>query len=367
MHCDDGDPCTLSGQCSCGFCMWQESVVCEDDNPCSNDLCDPLLGCQYVPNNEPCDDGLSCTLSDTCNAGACESLDFLTCDDGNPCTEDGCQEPLGCSYVPLANGASCGVGQVCQAGECIAQPCLPESMLFEYTGNPVAVNIPSCVTTVYFEVWGAAGGHYQSENYAGKGGYARAQAPDLAEQVLWVYVGGEGGIGGQTAVGGWNGGGGHTGGNSYTVGGGGASDVRLSGQSLTDRIIVAGGGGGSAWTYASSGVGGQGGGLVGGNGGHSDNSPSGYGTGGTQSSGGVGGNFSGSAPNGTFGVGGAAKNTNSGHGGAGAGGGGYYGGGGGAHGGGGGGGSSWFSPSMQNSLMEQGVRSGNGKVVITWE
>ena len=69
-------------------------------------------------------------------------------------------------------------------------------------------------------------------------------------QILYLVIGGKGG----TPTGGWNGGG--DGSDStlwYSGGGGGATDIRIGGISLYNRVIVAGGGGGgnlfSIWWY----------------------------------------------------------------------------------------------------------------------
>jgi hypothetical protein len=363
--CNDANACTANEFCSNGTCGGGVPVLCADNNVCTDDACNAKTGCVFTNNAAVCSDGLTCTTGDKCAEAACQATANLDCNDGNVCTDDACLEPAGCSHLPVVDGTVCGVEQTCQAGQCKAA-CEPGSMTFNYTGGLQTFEVPPCGEKATLEAWGAAGGHYQSESYAGKGGYAKGSMTLTGSHTFHVYVGGAGGYSGQTAVAGWNGGGGHSGGNPYTVGGGGASDVRWGGQSLSNRIIVAGGGGGCAWCYNSSAVGGVGGGLSGGAGGHSPNSPSGMGTGGTQNSGGTAGNFSGPASPGGLGQGGAANNTNSGCGGAGGGGGGYYGGGGGAHGGGGGGGSSYLG-NLQDATTQTGVWSGNGKVIIHWE
>ena len=39
---------------------------CDDNNPCTVDTCDPVMGCIYTPTN--CDDGTVCTI-DSCSPG----------------------------------------------------------------------------------------------------------------------------------------------------------------------------------------------------------------------------------------------------------------------------------------------------------
>ena len=365
LPCDDDDACTANEKCTGGSCGGGVSIVCHDDNVCTDDSCVPATGCVFADNSAVCDDGLACTADDLCVGGTCQPGDALDCDDAQVCTDDSCVEPGGCQHDPVADGTPCEGDKECLAGEC-AVACEPGNQTFAYTGGTQTFVVPSCASTVTFEVWGAEGGWYESAGYSGKGGFATGSLAGIGGETLYIYVGGKGGYSGQTASAGWNGGGGHSGPYSYTVGGGGASDVRRGGQSLSNRIIVAGGGGACAWCYNGTAVGGNGGGLSGQAGGHSNNSPSGMGGGGTQNSGGSAGTFSSTSNPGSLGNGGAAKNTNSGCGGAGGGGGGYYGGGGGAHGGGGGGGSSYVG-GLSNSNTQTGGRSNHGEVTVSWE
>ncbi len=52
-------------------------------------------------------------------ANACLTVSATACDDGAPCTIDGCATDTGgCTHVPLADGSPCPGGS-CQAGECV--------------------------------------------------------------------------------------------------------------------------------------------------------------------------------------------------------------------------------------------------------
>lgn len=124
------------------------------------------------------------------------------------------------------------------------------------------------------EVWGGEGGSF-SKKKGGLGGYACGEIDLTAGQVLYINVGGMGNSGGTYAqsylelppagsgLGGYNGGGNGgiyfsdwaTGEFRVGSGGGGATDVRINGTDLINRIIIAGGGGG-AGTFASGGSGG---------------------------------------------------------------------------------------------------------------
>jgi hypothetical protein len=231
---------------------------------------------------------------------------------------------------------------------------------YAYTGTVKQKVINT--SKVQIEVWGAQGGGDQGLNASG--GYAKGVFNVTPGQTVFIYVGGKP----TGSTGGFNGGG--NGGRS-AYGGGGATDVRLNGTSLTDRIIVAGGGGGFArWT---DGYGGAGGGTVGNSG-----SCNGGAGGGSQTAGGVGGNVShpqyGGGYSGSLGQGGNGGTTSydGGSQGGGGGGGGYYGGGGGNGGQysdsthcSGGGGSGYIKTGAVNTEMKTGVQSGHGYVRIT--
>jgi hypothetical protein len=93
--------CGLSGGCQCG--------QCNDENLCTLDLC--VLGtCQHLPNEVPCDDGDKCTVEDSCSWGECTGGNLKECDDGKLCTTDGCQPDTGCEHIPDDSLCSNGLG-----------------------------------------------------------------------------------------------------------------------------------------------------------------------------------------------------------------------------------------------------------------
>jgi hypothetical protein len=59
--------------------------------------------------NDPCDDGDACTVTDTCNASLdCVGTGAPSCDDENPCTLDTCESPAGCAHAPVV-ATSCNI------------------------------------------------------------------------------------------------------------------------------------------------------------------------------------------------------------------------------------------------------------------
>ncbi|MCC6600461.1 MAG: hypothetical protein IT223_07275 [Crocinitomicaceae bacterium] len=242
----------------------------------------------------------------------------------------------------------------------------PIIQTFSYSGGEQTFTVPGGVTSLIVQCWGAEGGNSGAQ--AGKGGYASGTLSVSPGNTLYLYVGGQGTTVGNSSIGGggFNGGGNA---NGSSGGGGGASDVRFGGNSLGNRMIVAGGGGGGG--YSGSG-GGAGGGLTGSDGANGTaGTPGGGGQGGSQSSGGNGGS-PGSGGAGNIGQGGQGGNV-AGIGYSGGGGGGYYGGGGGGGeiswgngGGGSGGGGSSYIGGVTNGSTTSNVWSGNGQIKIIY-
>jgi hypothetical protein len=98
---------------------------CNDDNLCTDDVCDPALGCQHQFNSDPCTDSNPCTDNDHCAFGECAGS-FLDCDDGNPCTGDSCDPQIGCAHTFLTGGCDdgnpCTVSDSCSNGFCSGTP-----------------------------------------------------------------------------------------------------------------------------------------------------------------------------------------------------------------------------------------------------
>ena len=123
--CADEDACTVGEQCQDGACQGGSQTNCNDGNPCTDDLCAPDVGCVYLPNAEPCNDGLFCTVSDVCTdtvcTGAPRDCSFLSVG----CLEGSCSETKGiCESLPLSTGTACDDGQKCTSGDiCIAGVC----------------------------------------------------------------------------------------------------------------------------------------------------------------------------------------------------------------------------------------------------
>jgi hypothetical protein len=99
--CDDGNACTGGESCAGGACVAGAAVTCDDGNPCTTDSCDPTSGCVFAANTLACDDGDACTTADTCAGAACVGGAAPNCDDGDTCTADSCNPTSGCVNTPV--------------------------------------------------------------------------------------------------------------------------------------------------------------------------------------------------------------------------------------------------------------------------
>ncbi|GMV38354.1 MAG: hypothetical protein AMXMBFR64_00700 [Myxococcales bacterium] len=194
--CDDGDACTEDDHCDAGACVAGKPKACNDDNGCTDDACNPDLGCVYTNNVAACDDGDACTGPDQCQGGACKAgpdicgecnttADCASKEDGNLCNgtlkcQDGscvldtativdCAAPPACKTVAcnpssgqcvlsdaaagLAcdDGDGCTVGDACQAGVCTAGPekdCDDGSLCTTDSCNPATGNCSNTPITL---------------------------------------------------------------------------------------------------------------------------------------------------------------------------------------------------------------------------
>ena len=137
--------------------------LCAVGNDCASLTCDPTAGCEVTgvaPNGSPCPglDGARCTSS--CIDGACVDATPPVCDDGNECTDDACDDALGCIEPFSAAGAACagadadrcnsscdGAGACreavpvdCEMGPCSADTCAPATG--ECAHAPESANTP---------------------------------------------------------------------------------------------------------------------------------------------------------------------------------------------------------------------------------
>ena len=142
-QCNDGNACTTNDGCVAGACKPGKVLDCTDANPCTVEWCEAKVGCKSGLNTGSCDDGDKCTTNDLCKSGVCNAGPKANCADGNPCTDDSCEAVKGCQHkanslpcksdgkpctqdicvsaackhLPMQEGAKCDDGQVCTTSE----------------------------------------------------------------------------------------------------------------------------------------------------------------------------------------------------------------------------------------------------------
>ena len=125
---EDGDLCR-PGICETGACKAHD-LDCDDGEVCTTDSCDPAQGCHHEPETGgPCEDGDICLGPDTCHKGVCKSGAPLSCQDGDPCTEDACDPETGCAnplLVPCCGNGILEQGESCDEGPGGTQGCSPD-------------------------------------------------------------------------------------------------------------------------------------------------------------------------------------------------------------------------------------------------
>jgi cysteine-rich repeat protein len=116
-------------------------VVCDDQNGCTEDLCDATSGCAANPNTEPCDDGNACTVQDACAEGSCQGTP-AACDDGIACTADSCDPGPGCVNTP--QDGDCDDGLPCTDGVCHAGQGCAQNPVENCCGNGIVEGAEVC-------------------------------------------------------------------------------------------------------------------------------------------------------------------------------------------------------------------------------
>ena len=107
----DGGACALSASCVAGRCAPDRFISCDDNNPCTDDFCDPQRGCSATPrpDGSVCSDGGMCTSGEACVAGVCDGGAFTTCGPPGECERAGaCNSATGvCDYEFIEGCVAC--------------------------------------------------------------------------------------------------------------------------------------------------------------------------------------------------------------------------------------------------------------------
>ena len=130
--CDDHDVCTTGDRCQSEHCGGT-AVDCDEGDSCKTYSCDaPTVGCTftYKPGCTPCPNGdadclddNACNGAEHCVAGYCGPGTAPDCDDQDPCTDDVCDRELGCVSGPTESATvRCLIEAVLASPECAGQP-----------------------------------------------------------------------------------------------------------------------------------------------------------------------------------------------------------------------------------------------------
>jgi len=129
--CDDSNACSQTDTCQSGNCTGSDWVVCTASDQCHLvGTCNTTTGvCSDPPKTDgtACDDSNACSQTDTCQDGACEGSNWVTCTALDQCHEVGvCNTTTGnCSNPPKTNGTACDDNDACtQTDECQSGNCV---------------------------------------------------------------------------------------------------------------------------------------------------------------------------------------------------------------------------------------------------
>ena len=134
LACDDGNPCTTPDACFINQCTGTPKT-CDDQRTNTTDSCDATTGeCIFTPivcqEGAPCDDENPCTVNDLCSNTQCTGTPKV-CDDQKTNTADSCNATTGeCIFTPIVcqEGTSCNdenpctINDLCSNTQCIGTP-----------------------------------------------------------------------------------------------------------------------------------------------------------------------------------------------------------------------------------------------------
>ena len=119
--CDDGLFCTENGACNAGECVTTARDCSSEEDACNIGVCDEAAGsCVKQPKSDGtlCDDGLYCTIMDTCTAGVCGGADRDCSSAADQCNTGTCDDTAdACVPSPILNGTMCDDGQYCTVND----------------------------------------------------------------------------------------------------------------------------------------------------------------------------------------------------------------------------------------------------------
>ena len=128
--CEDGNACTVADVCEGGKCTPGKLKFCGDQNDCTDDSCNPDMGCFNEFNTAACDDGDMCNGTWGCGPdGYCEMTPAPDCSDWDDgCVQGACHWQTGECYAQ-GDDSQCKDDDWCtsewcdgDSGECMSEP-----------------------------------------------------------------------------------------------------------------------------------------------------------------------------------------------------------------------------------------------------
>lgn len=166
-ECQNGNVCDGRETCADGQCVGTDAILnCQDEQDCTVDSCDPLLGCVFTPDDSRCTNGScfedvgcsatypcavpsDCGRQDaclglfTCEQNVCQRQAPLTCE-SDGCLVGTCRNST-CVYVP--DSSRCPGNGTCLESTCQADgECSPLTPNDERCDDGVDCTVDTCLT-----------------------------------------------------------------------------------------------------------------------------------------------------------------------------------------------------------------------------
>ena len=145
----DDDPSGDTGSSLTKACLTDCSAVAAP--PCQVSSCDTTTGkCVFQPlDATPCDDGLFCTVNDTCHAGICRGEANDCGLSAASCKTAACNETThSCHYEGQADGFVCDAKDVCATGgTCQSGACVSAAKTCHFEPAPDECHVATCNTS----------------------------------------------------------------------------------------------------------------------------------------------------------------------------------------------------------------------------
>jgi hypothetical protein len=150
-----GEPCPATDvvQPAGTVCRPRNDPVCDIEEQCTGNAKERCPADVFAASGTPCGtDSSVCTVEDCDGSGTCVQGALLSCDDGDPCTQDSCDDVAGCQHV---NGPSLACVPATKSTLKIRDADLDrgDALTFNWKGGPVLVsNMGDPIQTTQYDL-----------------------------------------------------------------------------------------------------------------------------------------------------------------------------------------------------------------------